>query len=174
MLRPWLELYMLIKWHNGSSQWARATAHKSPPVFPNLTMAWTILCSGAVGRRPPFDEWVRRSIHSFLVAANEMRDRVCDWYRPWRHMGTSGPFLCSAAMRLWHHEERWKRNEAPSCLWKEPPWHLAREEKGLGDLSGTGRWVCWAAGEHFLPAGSRFTLVTLFCLHGVNRWWIGN
>lgn len=90
MLRLWLELYMPIKWHNGYSQWAGATPHKSTPVFPNLTMAWTILCSGAVGRRPPFDEWVRRSIHSFLVAANEMRGRVCDWYRPWRHMGTSG------------------------------------------------------------------------------------
>lgn len=66
-----------------------------------------------------------------LVEANEMRESICDWYRPWRHMRTSGPFLCWAAMRLWHHEGCWKWNGAPSC----------RGGRRLFRVEGCGDWA---------------------------------
>lgn len=68
-------------------------------------------------REKTFFWWMTVKVHlQLLVVANEMLGSVCDWYRPWRHMGTSGPFLCSATMRLWHHVEHWKWNEMPSCI----------------------------------------------------------
>lgn len=46
------------------------------------------------------------------------------------------------------------------------------EETGSWECSETGGWGCWAAGEHLLPAGSWFPLVTFFHFHSVNDWWL--
>lgn len=48
------------------------------------------------------------------------------------------------------------------------------EEKGSRECSWKGGWGCWAAGEHLVPAGSWFPLVTFFHFHSGNDWWIGN
>ena len=124
-------------------------------------------------REKTFFWWMTIWVHlQLLVLANEMHDSVCDWYRPWRRI--SGPFLCSAAMRLWHHVEHWKWNEKPSCSGRRDQYSWLTEEKRSGEGRRMGGWKCWAAGEHLLPAGSQLPPVTLFQFHRINGWWIGN